>query len=204
MRSPEITRLYLQVAPDEDIAAWPDERIWAELRARLETVPGWSLTEGPILEKSITPMRSFVVEPMQWERLFLAGDAVHIVPPTGAKGMNLALADVALLGDAFAAWYDGGPHRPAGRLLGHGAAPGLAGPALLLVDDLDAAPAGARRPVRGEAADRHAAVRRHLRARTPRAWPRTTWACPRSEREPERRHHSRASFNLFMTGVRNS
>jgi p-hydroxybenzoate 3-monooxygenase len=105
LRSPQISRLYLQVAPEEDIAEWPDERIWSELRARLETVPGWSLNEGPILEKSITPMRSFVVEPMQWERLFLAGDAVHIVPPTGAKGMNLALADVALLGDAFAAWY---------------------------------------------------------------------------------------------------
>ncbi|MBM0237313.1 4-hydroxybenzoate 3-monooxygenase [Micromonospora sp. ATA32] len=105
LRSPEISRLYLQVDPDEDIADWPDERIWSELRARLETVPGWSLNEGPILEKSITPMRSFVVEPMQWERLYLAGDAVHIVPPTGAKGMNLALADVALLGDAFAAWY---------------------------------------------------------------------------------------------------
>ncbi|MGW2625267.1 4-hydroxybenzoate 3-monooxygenase [Micromonospora taraxaci] len=108
MRSPELSRLYLQVAPDEDIAEWPDERIWTELRARLETVPGWSLNEGPILEKSITGMRSFVVEPMRWERLFLAGDAVHIVPPTGAKGMNLALADVALLGDAFAAWYDDG------------------------------------------------------------------------------------------------
>ncbi|MEU4678859.1 4-hydroxybenzoate 3-monooxygenase [Micromonospora sp. NPDC023737] len=109
LRSPEISRLYLQVAPDEDLAAWPDERIWAELRTRLETVAGWSLNEGPVLEKSITPMRSFVVEPMQWQRLFLAGDAVHIVPPTGAKGMNLALADVALLGDAFAAWY--GQHR---------------------------------------------------------------------------------------------
>ncbi|WP_233601046.1 MULTISPECIES: 4-hydroxybenzoate 3-monooxygenase [Micromonospora] len=108
LRSPEISRLYLQVAPDEDINAWPDERIWAELRARLETVPGWSLNEGPILEKGITPMRSFVVEPMQWRRLYLAGDAVHIVPPTGAKGMNLALADVALLGDAFAAWYGEG------------------------------------------------------------------------------------------------
>lgn len=105
LRSPEVSRLYLQVDPDEDIAAWPDERIWSELRARLETVPGWSLNEGPILEKGITPMRSFVVEPMQWERLYLAGDAVHIVPPTGAKGMNLALTDVALLGDAFAAWY---------------------------------------------------------------------------------------------------
>ncbi|MFC0505512.1 4-hydroxybenzoate 3-monooxygenase [Micromonospora costi] len=108
LRSPQISRLYLQVAPDEDIADWPDERIWAELRARLETVPGWSLNEGPILEKGITPMRSFVVEPMQWQRLFLAGDAVHIVPPTGAKGMNLALADVALLGEALAAWYGEG------------------------------------------------------------------------------------------------
>ncbi|WP_213451993.1 4-hydroxybenzoate 3-monooxygenase [Rhizomonospora bruguierae] len=108
LRSPQVSRLYLQVAPDEDIADWPDERIWSELRTRLETVPGWSLNEGPILAKGITPMRSFVVEPMRWQRLFLAGDAVHIVPPTGAKGMNLALSDVALLGDAFAAWYAGG------------------------------------------------------------------------------------------------
>ncbi|MBF9133078.1 4-hydroxybenzoate 3-monooxygenase [Plantactinospora sp. S1510] len=108
MRSPEISRLYLQVEPDTDIADWPDDRIWSELRTRLETVPGWSLNTGPILEKSVTGMRSLVVEPMRWERLFLAGDAVHIVPPTGAKGMNLALADVALLGDAFAAWYQEG------------------------------------------------------------------------------------------------
>ncbi|WP_433528097.1 4-hydroxybenzoate 3-monooxygenase [Micromonospora sp. CA-263727] len=108
LRSPEISRLYLQVPADEEIADWPDERIWAELRTRLETVPGWTLNEGPILEKAITPLRGFVVEPMQWQRLYLAGDAVHIVPPTGAKGMNLALADVALLGDAFAAWYADG------------------------------------------------------------------------------------------------
>ncbi|AVT29199.1 4-hydroxybenzoate 3-monooxygenase [Plantactinospora sp. BC1] len=105
MRSPEISRLYLQVEPETDLAEWPDERIWAELRTRLETVPGWTLNTGPILEKSVTGMRSLVVEPMRWRRLFLAGDAVHIVPPTGAKGMNLALADVTLLGDAFAAWY---------------------------------------------------------------------------------------------------
>ncbi|ASW54954.1 4-hydroxybenzoate 3-monooxygenase [Plantactinospora sp. KBS50] len=105
LRSPEISRLYLQVDPDEEIEDWPDERIWAELRTRLETVPGWTLNTGPILEKGITPMRSLVIEPMRWQRLFLAGDAVHIVPPTGAKGMNLALADVALLADAFAGWY---------------------------------------------------------------------------------------------------
>ncbi|MFK3984701.1 4-hydroxybenzoate 3-monooxygenase [Micromonospora sp. NPDC050397] len=105
LRSPEISRLYLQVDPAEDLDRWPDERIWSELRTRLETVPGWTVNTGPILEKSITPMRSLVVEPMRWQRLFLAGDAVHIVPPTGAKGMNLALADVALLGAAFADWY---------------------------------------------------------------------------------------------------
>ncbi|RKR92451.1 p-hydroxybenzoate 3-monooxygenase [Micromonospora pisi] len=105
LRSPEISRLYLQVDPAEKLEEWPDERIWSELRRRLETVPGWTVNTGPILEKSITPMRSLVVEPMQWQRLFLAGDAVHIVPPTGAKGMNLALADVALLGEAFADWY---------------------------------------------------------------------------------------------------
>src|SRR5690349_21474253 len=90
MRSPEVSRFYLQVAPKEDIAEWPDERIWEELRARLETVPGWTLSTGPVLEKGITAMRSFVTEPMQFGRLFLAGDAAHIVPPTGAKGLNLA------------------------------------------------------------------------------------------------------------------
>ena len=108
MRSPELSRFYLQVAPDEDIAAWPDERIWAELRARLETVPGWSLSTGPVLEKGITAMRSFVAEPMQFGRLFLAGDAAHIVPPTGAKGLNLAAFDARLLTEALAAWYSGG------------------------------------------------------------------------------------------------
>jgi p-hydroxybenzoate 3-monooxygenase len=108
LRSPEVSRLYLQVAPDEDLRAWPDDRVWAELRTRLELGDGWRVTEGPVLDKGITPMRSLVVEPMQWGRLFLAGDAVHIVPPTGAKGMNLALADVRLLGEGFAAWYGKG------------------------------------------------------------------------------------------------
>jgi p-hydroxybenzoate 3-monooxygenase len=108
MRSPRITRLYLQVAPDEDIAAWPDERIWKELHARLETDDAWALREGPILEKGITPMRSFVVEPMQHGRLFLAGDAAHIVPPTGAKGMNLAIADVFVLSHALSEFFKAG------------------------------------------------------------------------------------------------
>jgi p-hydroxybenzoate 3-monooxygenase len=108
MRSPKLSRFYLQVAPDEDIAAWPDERIWAELAARLETVPGWTLATGPVLEKGITAMRSFVTEPMQFGRLFLAGDAAHIVPPTGAKGLNLAAFDARLLTRALAAWYSDG------------------------------------------------------------------------------------------------
>jgi p-hydroxybenzoate 3-monooxygenase len=107
MRSPELSRLYLQCAPDEDLDLWPDERVWEELHARLD-VAGWTLHEGPILEKGVTPMRSFVVEPMQWGRLFLAGDAAHIVPPTGAKGLNLAIRDVQVLADALVAWYRDG------------------------------------------------------------------------------------------------
>ena len=108
MRSPEVTRLYLQVAPDEDLARWPDERIWSELHTRLETTDGWRLQEGRILERGVTGMRSFVTEPMQHGRLFLAGDAAHIVPPTGAKGMNLAIADVNALARALAAHYADG------------------------------------------------------------------------------------------------
>ena len=107
MRSPTLTRLYLQVRPDEDLAEWPDERIWEELERRLG-LEGWTLNTGEIVEKGVTPMRSFVVEPMQHGRLFLAGDAAHIVPPTGAKGLNLAVADVRLLATALAAWYANG------------------------------------------------------------------------------------------------
>lgn len=105
MRSPEITRLYLQCAPDEDIKQWSDDRIWSELHTRLETNDGWKLNEGAIMQKSVTPMRSFVAEPMQYGRLFLAGDAAHIVPPTGAKGMNSAVADIKVLAGAFVAHY---------------------------------------------------------------------------------------------------
>ena len=105
MRSPEITRLYLQCAPEEDLNAWPDSRIWQELHTRLQTQDGFSLSEGPVLQKGITGMRSFVVEPMQFGRLFLAGDAAHIVPPTGAKGLNLAIADVRILARALQQYY---------------------------------------------------------------------------------------------------
>ncbi len=107
MRSEKITRLYLQCAPDEDLAEWSHARIWDELRKRLACDDGWTPNEGPILQKGVTPMRSFVAEPMQYGRLFLAGDAAHIVPPTGAKGMNLALADVRVLAKALIARYAG-------------------------------------------------------------------------------------------------
>jgi len=105
MRSPRVTRLYLQCATDEDIDEWSDDRIWSELKTRLRTADGWELIEGPITQKGVTPMRSFVAEPMREGRLFLAGDAAHIVPPTGAKGLNLAMADVWRLGSALASYY---------------------------------------------------------------------------------------------------
>ena len=108
MRSPFITRLYLQVAPDEDLNTWSDDRIWSELEVRLRTSEGWQPKDGPILQKGITGMRSFVAEPMRFGRLFLAGDAAHIVPPTGAKGLNLAMADVASLALAFQRLYKSG------------------------------------------------------------------------------------------------
>jgi p-hydroxybenzoate 3-monooxygenase len=97
MRSEHLSRLYLQVADDDDLENWPDDRIWSELRTRLVDV-----NEGAVLEKLITPMRSFVAEPMQYGRLFLAGDSAHIVPPTGAKGLNLAINDVRLLAPGLA------------------------------------------------------------------------------------------------------
>ncbi len=106
MRSPTVTRLYLQCRPDEDVHEWSDDRIWSELQKRFEMDDGWRPNEGPILQKGVTGMRSFVVEPMRHGRLFLAGDAAHIVPPTGAKGLNLAMADVSRLADGFAAYYD--------------------------------------------------------------------------------------------------
>jgi p-hydroxybenzoate 3-monooxygenase len=107
MRSPQLSRLYLQCSPDEDIENWPDARIWEELHTRL-ACEGWALTEGAIIQKGVTGMRSFVAEPMQHGRLFLAGDAAHIVPPTGAKGLNLAVADVRVLASALSNFYRSG------------------------------------------------------------------------------------------------
>lgn len=107
MRTPHISRLYLQCKPDENIDEWSDAKIWQELQIRLAS-NGWSLTEGKVLQKGVTGMRSFVVEPMQYGRLFLAGDSAHIVPPTGAKGLNLAVADVQILARALKQFYSTG------------------------------------------------------------------------------------------------
>ena len=111
MRTPEISRLYIQCDPDEDIGQWPDEKIWHELETRL-ACDGWKLTTGPVVQKGVTGMRSFVVEPMQYGRLFLAGDSAHIVPPTGAKGLNLAVADVRVLARAIKDFYATGRRDP--------------------------------------------------------------------------------------------
>ena len=147
MRSATVSRLYLQVPNGTDLADWSDDRIWDELATRLgHGQDGWKLTPGPITDKSVLPMRSFVQTPMRHGRLFLAGDAAHIVPPTGAKGLNLAIADVALLAPALVDLLRKDDSRARRRLLRHGAAPGLALHPLLLVDDHDAA--HERRPLR--------------------------------------------------------
>ena len=105
MRSATVTRLYLQVPPDEDVDHWSDDRIWSELHRRLDTVDGWRPNDGAISQKGVTGMRSFMFEPMRYGRLLLAGDAAHIVPPTGAKGLNLAMSDVKRLAAAIADHY---------------------------------------------------------------------------------------------------
>jgi p-hydroxybenzoate 3-monooxygenase len=108
LRSPELSRLYVQCDPEDSLEEWPDERIWEELHIRLARDDGWTLKEGPLVEKAIAPLRSFVAQPMQYGRLYLAGDAVHIVPATGAKGLNLAVADVQVLGEALARYLKDG------------------------------------------------------------------------------------------------
>ena len=112
MRSKTLSRYYVQCPLDDDLDDWPDDRFWVELRRRLPDEIARALVTGPSIEKSIAPLRSFVAEPMRHGRLFLAGDAAHIVPPTGAKGLNLAASDVFYLSRAFAAWYESGDAGP--------------------------------------------------------------------------------------------
>ena len=108
MRSPKITRLYFQVPPDEPLEQWSDEAIWVEMLERMTTRDGWRPNVGRVIQKSVAPMRSFVAAPMRYGRLFLAGDSAHIVPPTGAKGLNLAASDVLVLSRALKAFYEKG------------------------------------------------------------------------------------------------
>ena len=139
MRSPEISRLYLQCAHDENIDEWSDDRIWTELRTRFATRDGFELRDGAILQKGVTPMRSFVAEPMRHGKLFLLGDAAHIVPPTGAKGLNLAVADVRVLTRALVDFYKPGRVR-VDRYSDVCLAARLEGAEIFVVDDIDAAP----------------------------------------------------------------
>ena len=108
MRSPTRSRYYIQCPVEEELAAWPDERFWDELCLRLGPDAGAGVVRGPAFEKSVAPLRSFVAEPMRWGRLFLAGDSAHIVPPTGAKGLNLAVGDACILADALGEYYGRG------------------------------------------------------------------------------------------------
>src|SRR5471032_1804168 len=114
-RSPNVQRMYFQCDPKDSVDAWSDDRIWSELHARVDTLDGWQITEGRIFQKNIVGMRSFVSTPMQSGKLFLAGDAAHIVPPTGAKGMNLAVSDVRILTAALQAFYEEGTSDKLGR-----------------------------------------------------------------------------------------
>ena len=175
MRSSSVSRFYLQVPNDTSLDDWSDDRIWEGLATRFG-LDGWTLETGPITDRSVLPMRSFVQTPMRHGRLFLAGDAAHIVPPTGAKGLNLAVADVALLAPALVAWLRKDDATLADAYADTGGPPGLALHPLLVVDDHDAA--RHRRPVR-RAAPALPAPLGHLAARrAPPASPRTTPGLP--------------------------
>ena len=160
-RSPSVQRLYFQCDPADKVENWSDDRIWAELHARVSG-DGFRLKEGEIFQKGIIPLRSFVCEPMQHGRLFLAGDAAHSVPPTGAKGLNLAAADVHVLARAIGRALRVQQHRPAGGLHVDRAAPRVAGSVVLLVHDPAAAPVPGCERFRSEAAAGRAPARDQL------------------------------------------
>ncbi len=163
-RSPEIQRMYFQCDPEDEVSNWPDERIWSELHARLATVNGGTVTEGRIIQKDIVAMRSFVCEPMQYGRLFLAGDAAHIVPPTGAKGMTLAVADVRVLARGLNEFYASG-RRDLLDTYSETCLRRVEGEPLLVVDDLDAAPLRRGRRVPAPPATRRTGLRDELPGR---------------------------------------
>ena len=151
-RNEKLSRFYIQVALDDQIDAWPDERFWPELKSRFPAEMAQAIEEGPTIEKSIAPLRSFVSEPMRYGALYLCGDAAHIVPPTGAKGLNLAVSDVFYLSRALGRWVRPGRRQPAGRLQRDGLAPRLEQRAHELVPHQPAAPLPALQRLRPESA----------------------------------------------------
>ena len=162
MRSTHRSRYYVQCRLDDHIEQWPDERFWDELKRRLDQKAVDKLVTGPSIEKSIAPLRSFVAEPMRFGRMFLAGDAAHIVPPTGAKGLNLAASDVHYLSQRVARILRREILRRHRSLFRNGAGAGLEGGALLVVDDLDAAPISRHRGLRRANPARRAGLSRQL------------------------------------------
>ena len=164
-RTETLQRMYFQCDPDEDVNAWPEDRIWDELQARVAGPDGFTLKEGPITDKAVLRFRSFVAEPMRHGRLLLAGDAAHTVPPTGAKGLNLALADVRVLAEVLERAVRSERRRRARRVRAAGAGPGLEGAALLLLDDHHAARAARRHRLRPATAARRARIRGGLGGR---------------------------------------
>ena len=156
--------MYFQCTPTEKASDWSDDRIWAEFRARLETKDGWAPKEGEIFSKTVIGMRSLVVEPMRFGRLFLAGDSAHVVPPTGAKGLNLAASDAQILARAMIALLQEQPRRPPRSVFRDSAASHLEGNAVFVVDDVDAAHVPGRRRVPASLAGRGARLRHGSRA----------------------------------------
>ena len=194
-----VSRLYLQVDPDESTSTTGRTSASGPSCSAGSSCPGWTLEQGPVLDKSITPMRSFVSAPMRYGRLFLAGDAAHIVPPTGAKGLNLALADVAVLAPALDALLHG-DDKPGRRVLGDLPGPGLAIDALLLVDDHDAAPHAGRRRDGDRSCSSPSSAMWSPPARPRPRWRRTTPVSRTALTHNDRRGHSHHAHNAAVPG----